>query len=64
MIWILSLSTQCVLLLHDHRLVKDDIPANIFSDFDLLSKARIRPPQVCEVAHELQSMDIRLIQYP
>jgi energy-coupling factor transport system ATP-binding protein len=56
--------TSRVLLLNDHRLVKDDVPANIFSDFDLLSKARIRPPQVCEVAHDLQSRGYPLHSIP
>ncbi len=47
--------TNRVLLLNDHHLIKDDVPGKIFSDFELLSKARIRPPQVCEVTHSLQS---------
>jgi energy-coupling factor transporter ATP-binding protein EcfA2 len=56
--------TNRVLLLNDHHLVKDDVPANIFSDFELLSKARIRPPQVCEVAHELQRIGYPLNSIP
>jgi energy-coupling factor transporter ATP-binding protein EcfA2 len=42
-----------VLLLYDHRLIEDSSPQNIFSNTALLEQARIRPPQVCELAHRL-----------
>jgi energy-coupling factor transporter ATP-binding protein EcfA2 len=42
-----------VLLLYDHHLIEDNNPQNIFSNTVLLEQARIRPPQVCELAHRL-----------
>ena len=39
-----------VLLLYDHHLIEDGDPQKIFANTDLLEKARIRPPQVCEMA--------------
>jgi energy-coupling factor transport system ATP-binding protein len=42
-----------VLLLYDHHLIEDGSPQKIFSNTTLLEKARIRPPQVCEMAQIL-----------
>jgi len=42
-----------VLLLYDHRLIEDSSPQKIFSNTALLEQARIRPPQVCELAQIL-----------
>lgn len=42
-----------VLLLYDHHLIEDGSPQKIFSNTALLEKARIRPPQVCEMAQIL-----------
>jgi len=42
-----------VLLLYDHRLLEDGDPQKIFSNTSLLEQARIRPPQVCELAQRL-----------
>jgi energy-coupling factor transporter ATP-binding protein EcfA2 len=42
-----------VLLLYDHHLIDDGTPQNIFSNTDLLEQTRIRPPQVCDLAHRL-----------
>lgn len=43
-----------VLVLTDHQLIKVGTPEEIFSDRELLQKARIRPPQICEVAMNLR----------
>jgi energy-coupling factor transporter ATP-binding protein EcfA2 len=42
-----------VLLLHDHHLIEDGSPQKIFANTVLLKKARIRPPQVSELAQIL-----------
>ncbi len=42
-----------ILLLYERRLIKDGSPLEIFSNLPLLEQARIRPPQVCEVAQAL-----------
>lgn len=47
------------LVLTDHQLIKVGTPEEIFSDRELLEKARIRPPQICKVA-----MDLRDKGYP
>jgi energy-coupling factor transport system ATP-binding protein len=43
-----------VLVLSEGRLVQTGSPQAIFSQADLLKRARLRPPQVCEVAQELR----------
>jgi len=43
-----------VLVLSEGTLLEDGSPRQVFSQPDLLRKARIRMPQVCEVAFELQ----------
>jgi energy-coupling factor transporter ATP-binding protein EcfA2 len=43
-----------VLVLNNGRLIDDGTPEEIFSQDALLKAARIRPPQVCEVAQDLR----------
>lgn len=43
-----------VLVLNNGRLIDDGTPEDIFSQDALLKAARIRPPQVCEVAQDLR----------
>lgn len=53
-----------VLLLYDHRLIEDGSPQKIFSNTALLEQARIRPPQVCELAQSLHEHGYPLERIP
>jgi energy-coupling factor transporter ATP-binding protein EcfA2 len=53
-----------VLLLNDHRLIEDGSPQTIFSNTTLLEQARIRPPQVCELAQNLLQQGYLLGRIP
>jgi energy-coupling factor transporter ATP-binding protein EcfA2 len=53
-----------VLLLYDHRLIEDNSPQMIFSNTALLDRVRIRPPQVCELAHSLHEHGYLLERFP
>jgi energy-coupling factor transporter ATP-binding protein EcfA2 len=53
-----------VLLLYDHRLIDDGSPQKIFSNTALLEQARIRPPQVCELAQSLIQDGYQLERIP
>jgi energy-coupling factor transporter ATP-binding protein EcfA2 len=53
-----------VLLLCDGHLFMNDVPEKIFSDFELLKNARIRPPQVCEVVHGLMEKGFQVPSIP
>lgn len=53
-----------ILLLADHRLIDDGSPQKIFSNPALLEQARIRPPQVCELAQSLIQDGYRLGHIP
>lgn len=55
---------QRVLLLYEHHLVEDGSPQKIFSNPGLLEQARIRPPQVCEVAQNLLQRGYPLERIP
>jgi energy-coupling factor transporter ATP-binding protein EcfA2 len=53
-----------VLLLNEHHLIDDGSPEKIFSNIDQLKQARIRPPQVCEVAHCLAQKGYKMEPVP
>lgn len=53
-----------VLVLNNQQLVKDGLPGEIFSDPVLFQEARIRPPQVCEVALGLRERGYIIPQIP
>lgn len=53
-----------VLLLNDRHIIKDDTPQNLFSDLELLARARIRAPQVCEVAQGVMQRGFHLPAFP
>ena len=53
-----------VLLLFDHRLIEDGTPQKIFSNTALLEQARIRPPQVCELAQSLSKDGYLIDPFP
>jgi energy-coupling factor transporter ATP-binding protein EcfA2 len=53
-----------VLLLYDHHLIEDGSPQRIFSNTVLLEQARIRPPQVCELAQDLRQHGYLLDRIP
>jgi len=53
-----------VLLLCDGSLFMNDVPQKIFSNFELLKNARIRPPQVCEIMHDLKENGYHLPDFP
>jgi energy-coupling factor transporter ATP-binding protein EcfA2 len=53
-----------VLLLYNHCLIDDGSPQKIFSNTALLEQARIRPPQVCDLAQSLIRRGYRLEHIP
>jgi len=53
-----------VIVLNQHRIVKNGSPEEIFSDPTLLKDARIRPPQVCEVALGLRERGYAIPRVP
>lgn len=53
-----------VLVLNDGRLIDDGAPERIFSQAALLKAARIRPPQVCEVAQDLRTCGFSIPRIP
>jgi len=46
------------------RIVEDGPPRQVFSQADLLERACIRPPQVCDVAYALKQMGYPIAQIP
>lgn len=55
---------QRVLVLYEGRLVEDGTPKQVFSNQELLRQAKIRPPQVCEIAFELRSRGFAVPEIP
>jgi energy-coupling factor transporter ATP-binding protein EcfA2 len=53
-----------VLVLNDGQLVDDGTPERIFAQAALLKAARIRPPQVCEVAQDLRQSGYSFSRIP
>lgn len=53
-----------VLVLNEGCLIADDTPKNIFSKIELLRTAKIRPPQVCEIAFEMIRRGMRINDIP
>jgi energy-coupling factor transporter ATP-binding protein EcfA2 len=53
-----------VLVLNDCCLIDDGTPERIFSQEALLKEARIRPPQVCEVAQDLRKRGYAISRIP
>jgi len=53
-----------VFVMHEGKLLADAPPREIFSQPDLLRNARIRPPQICEVAFELQKLGYEIQDMP
>ena len=53
-----------VLVLNNGCLVDDGTPAHVFSQADLLKTARIRPPQVCDLAQDLRRAGYSIPEIP
>lgn len=49
-----------VIVLEEGRLVADDTPREVFSDPDLVRRARVRLPQVTRLCHELELSPVAL----